>query len=98
MRPFNQHSKVLRDLLQHLHGDVQSKLFPVCGNNYPIVLGTESYLERLSVVKLNNCDWDNSWIVTGDLSNAYTLGRLSDLLEAVDYLCSLVGWHHTVLV
>ena len=52
MCPFNQLSKVLRDLLQHLCNDVQEKLFPVLGNNYPIVLGTESYLERLSLVKL----------------------------------------------
>ena len=81
--PFNQYSITLCQLLQHLHNDVKNKLFPVNNNIYPIVLGTKSYLERLAVVKINNSDWGRCWIVSGDFSNAYTLGKLSDLNEAV---------------
>ena len=90
--PFNQYSVALFQLLQYLHSDVKTKLFPVCNNAYPIVLGTSSYLNRLSMVNLNNTHWANCWVISGDFSNAYTLGTLSDLNESVNHLCGLVGW------
>jgi hypothetical protein len=91
--PFNPYSIVLCKLLQHLHNDVRDKLFPVNGLIYPIVLGTSSYLDRLSNVQLvTNENWCNSWVVSGDFSDAYTLGTLDDLTIAVHNLSNLVGW------
>ena len=71
---------------------MKDKLFPVNNQAYPIVLGSKSYVERLSAVPINNADWCNSWIISGDFSNAYTLGKLNDLNDAVHNLCSLVCW------
>ena len=91
--PFNPYSIALCKLLQHLHNDVRDRLFPVNDLIYPIVLGTSSYLDRLSNVQLvTNDNWCNSWLVSGDFSDAYTLGTLDDLTIAVHSLCNLVGW------
>ena len=44
------------------------------------------------MVNLNNTHWNNCWVISDDFSNAYTLGKLADLNEAVIYHCGLVGW------